>query len=267
MSSRVVDPEVVEQEEVNEVTLEDTLDNTVEPVEEIEAVSEEPELPSKFQGKSAADIADAYENLEKELGRKGQEIGELRKLTDTYLQQQLSQPTTDTTSTEPEMDFYDNPEDSVRKIIENHPKFKEFTAQTQQQQANMTAQQLEKTHPDFQKIISDGGFQEWISGSKIRQRLYQGADQYNFDAADELITNWKERQMISKTQEVNAEQESNRKEALKTGNGVSRASGESTAGKKIYRRADLIRLKQTDPRRYDSLADEILAAYAEGRVK
>jgi hypothetical protein len=202
-----------------------------------------------------------------ELGRKGQEIGELRKLTDTYLQQQLSQPTTDTTSTEPEMDFYDNPEDSVRRIIENHPKFKEFSAQTQQQQASMTAQQLEKTHPDFQKIISDGGFQEWISGSKIRQRLYQEADQYNFDAADELITNWKERQMISKTQEVNAEQESNRKEALKTGNGVSRASGESTAGKKIYRRADLIRLKQTDPRRYDSLADEILAAYAEGRVK
>jgi len=163
--------------------------------------------------------------------------------------------------------FYDNPEEAVRQIIDNHPRFREFSEQTQQQQASMTAQQLEKTHPDFHKIISDGGFQEWINGSKIRQRLYQEADQYNFDAADELITNWKERQMISKTQEVNAEQEATRKEALKTGKGVSRASGESTAGKKIYRRADLIRLKQTDPRRYDSLADEIYQAYSEGRVK
>ena len=271
MSSRIVDPEVVEQETDNEVTTEDTLDSILEPEveqeEQVEAATTESELPPKFQGKSAADIADAYENLEKELGRKGQEIGELRKLTDSYLQQQLSQPTTETTSNEPEMDFYDNPEESVRKIIENHPKFKEFTAQTQQQQANMTAQQLEKTHPDFQKIISDGGFQEWVNGSKIRQRLYQEADQYNFDAADELITNWKERQLISKTQEVNAEQEETRKEALKTGKGVSRASGESTAGKKIYRRADLIRLKQTDHRRYDSLADEIYQAYSEGRVK
>ena len=42
-------------------------------------------------------------------------------------------------------------------------------------------------------------------------------------------------------------------------------SGEST--RKIYRRADLIKLRMTDPDRYMSLQDEILAAYNEGRVK
>ena len=42
-------------------------------------------------------------------------------------------------------------------------------------------------------------------------------------------------------------------------------SGESS--RKVYRRADLIRLKMTDPQRYESLSDEIMAAYAEGRVK
>ena len=263
MSSRSADPEVVNEEIITEEV--ETLEAFAEPVEE-EAV-QEPELPSKFQGKSAAEIADAYENLEKELGRKGQEIGELRHLTDSYLQQQLSQPRTETTSNEPEVDFFDNPEESVRRIIENHPKFREFSVQSRKQQANMTSQQLETTHPDFKNIIGDSGFQEWVQGSKIRQRLYLEADAYNFDAADELITNWKERQMISKTEEVKAEQETNRKTALKTGKGVSRASGESTAGKKVYRRADLIRLKQTDPSRYDMLADEIYAAYAEGRVK
>jgi hypothetical protein len=42
-------------------------------------------------------------------------------------------------------------------------------------------------------------------------------------------------------------------------------SGESS--KRVYRRADLIRLKMTDPTRYEALSDEIMTAYQEGRVK
>ena len=42
-------------------------------------------------------------------------------------------------------------------------------------------------------------------------------------------------------------------------------SGESS--KKVYRRADLISLKMTDPSRYEALQPEIMAAYAENRVK
>jgi hypothetical protein len=37
--------------------------------------------------------------------------------------------------------------------------------------------------------------------------------------------------------------------------------------KKIYRRADIIKLMNSDPERYQALSPEILAAYAEGRVK
>lgn len=257
--SVVVDPEVVEEDE--------TVSNITEEVEQ-ETPPEEPELPNKFQGKSAIEIASAYENLEKELGRKGQEIGELRKLTDSILQQQISQPKPETEPTaDNDVDFFDDPEAAVRKIINSDPRFKEMQQTTQQQQAAMTAQQLQTTHPDFQEIVQDSGFQEWVQGSKIRQQLYMNADSYDFDSANELLTNWKERQMIAKTQEVEAQKETQRKSALKSGKGVSKASGESTAGKKIYRRADLIRLKQTDPRRYESLQDEILQAYSEGRVK
>ena len=267
MSSKIVDPEVQEepvQEQVNETLEALAVEEEVEQ-EEIQE-PEAQELPKKFQGKSSTEIAEAYENLEKELGRKGQEIGELRKLTDSYLQSQISSQSQQTTTSEP-ADFYDNPEEAVRQIIDNHPRFREFSEQTQQQQAALTAQQLEKAHPDFQEVITDGGFQEWVNGSKIRQRLYKEADSYDFDAANELLTTWKERQMISKTQEVNESKKTKRATAMKAGEGVSRASGESTAGKKIYRRADLIRLKQTDPKRYQSLEDEIYEAYAEGRVK
>ena len=37
--------------------------------------------------------------------------------------------------------------------------------------------------------------------------------------------------------------------------------------RKTYRRADIIKLMQTDPDRYMALQPEIMAAYAEGRVK
>ena len=263
MVSKIVEPEVEETQETEEDTLE-TLAIQDEPEETVE--EPEQELPQKFQGKSANEIAEAYENLEKELGRKGQEIGELRKLTDSFLQTQITHNKETTTNTE-DLDFYDNPEEAVRTIIERHPKFREFTQQTQQQQASMTAQQLEKTHPDFKDVVTSPDFQEWIEGSKIRQRLFKEADAYDYDSADELLTIWKERKMISKTKEVEAEKETTRKAALKTSKGVSRTSSESTAGKKIYRRADLIRLKQTDPNRYDTLADEIFSAYQDGRVK
>ena len=265
MSSKIVDPEVTEEvvEEQVDVSLEAL---AVEDEVEEEVIQEEAELPKKFQGKSSTEIAEAYENLEKELGRKGQEIGELRKLTDSYLQSQISTQAETTTTSEP-ADFYDNPEQAVRQIIDNHPRFKEMKEQNEKQTASLTAQQLEKAHPDFQEVIGDGGFQEWVNGSKIRQRLYKEADSYDFDAADELLTNWKERQMISKTKEVNEGKKVKRDTAMKAGEAMSNASGESTAGKKIYRRADLIRLKQTDPRRYEDLADEIYQAYADGRVK
>jgi hypothetical protein len=59
--------------------------------------------------------------------------------------------------------------------------------------------------------------------------------------------------------------EATRKTNLKAAGVDIGGSGES--GKRVYRRADLIRLKMTDPNRYEALSDEIMQAYSEGRVK
>ena len=45
------------------------------------------------------------------------------------------------------------------------------------------------------------------------------------------------------------------------------SGGTGESSKRVYRRADLIRLKMNDPARYDALSDEIMSAYQEGRVK
>ena len=68
-----------------------------------------------------------------------------------------------------------------------------------------------------------------------------------------------------KTKQVTSDAESNRKNSLKAASVDVGGSGES--GKRTYRRADLIRLKMTDPDRYEALSAEIMQAYADGRVK
>jgi hypothetical protein len=105
-----------------------------------------------------------------------------------------------------------------------------------------------------------------IKASKIRTQLFVEADQqYNADAADELFSLWKERKAVTE-QTANVEKQV-RKQQLKAANtGNARGSGEGSR-KKVYRRADIIKLMKNDPERYTAMADEIMAAYAEGRVK
>ena len=85
-------------------------------------------------------------------------------------------------------------------------------------------------------------------------------------SADELITLWKERQnMVTETAKV---QEADRKRQLKaasTGN----ASGSSEAHQvaKSIVVLILLNLCNLTPKRYTQLQPEIMAAYAEGRVK
>jgi hypothetical protein len=43
--------------------------------------------------------------------------------------------------------------------------------------------------------------------------------------------------------------------------------GAGETSRKVYRRADLIKLRMTDPDRYMQMSDEIMQAYSEGRVK
>ena len=285
MSNIVADFDSQESQAVEEnVEISNIDDNTItDSTEELQSLQEvveenstteveEPSIPSKFANKSTEEIIDSYTNLEKELGRKAQEVGELRKLSDSFLQAEVARKNNlqDNTPLETkdndDVDFFDDPNKAVNKMIENHPKFQEFQQfQAQQAQAGAKAQ-LEQTHPDFTDVVQDKAFQEWVQDSPIRMQMFQAADSYNFDAANELLSNWKDRSMISKTQEVKQAAETNRKDALKAASTESRSSSGSNAGGKTYRRADLIRLKMEDPSRYESLEDDIFAAYADGRV-
>ena len=250
------DLEINEQEEVVSQV-------TEEP--QVEETPQEDDIPDKYKGKSTAEIVRMHQEAEKLLGRQSSEVGELRSVVDSYIQTQLD-TTPATQEPEEEIDFFSDPDKAVERAIKNHPSIKAAEQQTQQYKQQTAQSQLQQRHPDMQEILQDGKFVDWIKGSKIRTQLFAQADtQYDYEAADELFTNWKERQ--GTVAQTVANEKASRKEAVKTAStGGAKGSGEA-ATKKVYRRSDIIKLMQTDPDRYLALSPEIERAYAEKRVR
>ena len=261
-----------ETEEISDIN-ETSVDKPLEPIEESTPEPEakestEEELPDKYKGKSTAEIVRMHQEAEKLLGRQSSEVGELRKVVDDYIQTQLSTTNAPKTTDErqEEIDFFSDPEKAVDNAISNHPKIKQAEQASVEYQQKTAMSELQKRHPDMKDILSDGKFVDWIKASKIRTQLFAQADQdYDYEAADELFSTWKERQQIVSQTANNEKQQ--RKDALKAAStGNARGSGEKPS-KKIYRRSDIIKLMKDDPERYLALSDEIMQAYQERRVR
>ena len=254
--------EVTEDQETQETPEEET---TLEQEQEQET-TEEPEIPQKYQGKSTAEIVRMHQEAEKLLGKQSSEVGELRKVVDDYIQTQLSEQAPQQSEPEEEIDFFSEPDKAVARAIDNHPKIKEAEKISNQYRQSTAMAELQRRHPDMNEVLKNEKFVDWIKGSKIRQQLFVQADQqYDYEAADELFTLWKERQQV--VSQTAATEKTERKKAVKAAStGNVRGSGEQSA-KKVYRRSDIIKLMKEDPERYMSLSNEIMAAYADGRVR
>ena len=228
----------------------------------------EDDVPEKYKGKSTAEIVRMHQEAEKLLGKQSGEVGELRSVVDSYIQTQLDSTTPQqATQTEDEdIDFFSDPDKAVERAIANHPSIKKAEAANLNNQRSTAQSQLKSRHPDMNEIVQDGKFVDWIKSSKIRTQLFAQADrQYDYEAADELFTNWKERQGVV-AQAVSTEKDTRKAAVRAASTGSTKGTGEQRA-KKVYRRSDIIKLMKTDPDRYMSLSDEITQAYAEGRVR
>ena len=233
--------------------------------QETQATQSEPDIPEKYQNKSAQELVQMHQEAEKLLGRQSSEVGELRKVVDNYIQAQLT-PAPQQQEQVEEVDFFTDPEKAVAQVIQNHPKIKEAESASQQYKMQTALSALKANHPDMESILQDTKFAEWIEASKVRTKLFVAADkQYDYEAADELFNLWKERQQMI-GQAATAEKQS-RKQAVKNASTGSASGSSESSPKKIYRRADIIKLMKEDPNRYAALQDEIMRAYAEKRVR
>lgn len=262
-----------EAEIVQDITTPDAAEKMVAEPEAVDVKKEEPaeELPEKYRGKTAIEIAKMHQEAEKLIGRQANEVHEVRSLADQLLKQQLEARTKETSPIEEslEEDFFVDPKQAVNRQVEKHPAVLEAKQAALELKKMKTAQQLAAKHPDFSSIAQDAGFQDWVKSSKVRLALFAKADaEFDFDSADELLSTYKElKQVKQQTQatQTAAVESKVQEQAMRAASVDVGGAGESS--RKVYRRADLIKLKLTDPQRYEALQDEILTAYAEGRVK
>ena len=245
------------------------IDNDKEELGELEIeqqkIEQKAELPEKYRDKSLDDIVRMHQEAEKLIGKQAQEVGEVRKLADELIKQNLGSRQQQTRQEEPEVDFFENPQKAIQRTVDNHPDVQAARQATLEMRRSQIQQRLAQEHPDFGEIAKDQDFANWVKSSPIRIKIFEQADSgYDFDSANELLSTYKQLRSVKQKQSSD-EGEVTRKQNLKAVGVDVGGSGESS--KKVYRRADLIRLKMQDPDRYDALSQEIMTAYQEGRVR
>ena len=246
-------------------SIDDLAANLAQPNEPEPEPKPEDDLPEKYKGKSVKDIIAMHQEAEKLIGKQGSEVGELRKVVDDFIKTQTSK---DLKTKEEEqiddVDFFADPKSTIEKAIENHPSVKEAKQAAKEMKRAETSARIEKEFPDVAEIVRDEQFVEWIKASKVRTELFLKAEtDYDFDSAKELLSTWKEKKELSKKAVETSK--ADRDLQLKAAD-VSTPNASESVSKKKYRRSDIIKLMQTDPDRYDAMADEIMQAYREGRV-
>jgi len=231
---------------------------------EQQKIEQKAELPDKYRDKSLDEIVRMHQEAEKLIGKQAQEVGEVRKLADELIKQNLGSRQ-QTRQEEPEVDFFENPQKAVQKTIDNHPDVLAARQAGVDFKRMQIQQKLTQEHPDYSQIAQDQDFVNWVKSSPVRLGLYAKADgEFDYDSANELLSTYKQLRGV-KSKQTEQAGETARKQNMKAAQVDVGGTGESS--KRVYRRADLIRLKMTEPDRYDALSGEIMQAYADGRVK
>lgn len=286
MSNRIVEAqdgtEVLESEEVlvdldelEEDELEGDNEDEVNTKEDGEAKSDsedEYNLPDKFKGKTVADIVESYNNLEREYGRRNNEVGELRKLTDQLLELERSKETQTEEADDKTIDadsLLENPQEAINKSIENNPTLKKLTETITNKERAENLSKFEGAHPDWKEVMGSEDFLKWIGQSQVRAKMLIEADQnYDYDTGSVLLNEFKllnpadstDDEAESKAEEEKLEQD---RKAITT----EKKSKSKGNRKKIYKRTQLIDMKINRPDEYAAREDEFMLAYAEKRVR
>jgi hypothetical protein len=177
----------------------DIQEEIVEAAEEAVTRQEEPQegfsMPDRFVGKSSADIAKAYTELETLNSRQAQDLGTMRRNVDEMinLQSQTSRPTEEAPILDAEPvtvdDLYEDIEGTISRVAgkASNSRLEALEKELANTKAEAKLNELSVSYPDWQTEVKSPEFQNWVNESPYRQRLAQAADSYDFDAADTLF--------------------------------------------------------------------------------
>lgn len=221
-----------------------------------DGASTEDELPEKFKGKSALEIAASYGNLEEELGRQAQEVGSLRKLTDQLLELRPTDGVRQQAASQtdlPELtadDVLNDPRSAIQSVVSEEAGAVNTRVDNLEAQLGLDA--FERRHPDFRKDQKDPVFMRFVQDSPYRQGLAQKTLAGDLGAAEELWDAWGEEQPGEEETEQNLS--AKEQEALDSAEALAARGGESAQPGDIkpISRHDLAKVKIEDETRYYS---------------
>ena len=249
----------------------------------VESKEKKPEfdIPEKFKGKSAEEIARSYVELEKDSGRLRNELGDYRSLTDRLLKLEEKRATDlegagakpkDEYELDP-AEFLSNPRETLARWYEHQkkqdPEYQGLQERLNRVEGHIGAQTLTSKHADANELTSDPDFLAFVQAHPVRLSIAQRAvQQQDVDSLDYLLTEYKERKgALRKEPEPKEDSEINAARRVAT---EKASSGSSTnarpGGDKVFSRRKLIQLKINNPEEYAAMQDDILLAYAQGRV-
>jgi hypothetical protein len=234
----------------------------------------EPELPSKYKGKTFEEVMQMHQNLEKEYGRQANEVGTYRELVSSLADVKRVKDLSEegTTDKKPPVEvtsdsLFDNPtqaiEAVVRSVLEKElAPVKESQATSAHERA---LQQLSAEYPDAETIGADPRFVAYVEASPYRLADAQRwVEQRDVDSARRLLSDYK-----AAVPEAPAAEQAPTKTPKTVVTEAGRGGAGTSSGKKIIYRDQVLRLIAKDPEKYRSASfqDELKQAIAEGRFK
>lgn len=243
-------------------------------------------LPEKYQGKSAAEIAEMHMNAEKELGRVRNEVGTYRGLVNdlTALQRTPAEPQAapqekiDVSGDELLLD----PSAAIDKVVTQRLAERDAKDEARKidSQFEMEGARLMTDFPNIDATVASSEFQEFASRTPSRQRDFltaaqgQGLDQVR--AARRLLEDFEDFRSTSQPQPgtdqsgpapaAQPQPQPGVAEARAVANEGAGPAGAVSTKPLIYE-ADVINLIHTDRAKYNSpsFQNELMAAIREGR--
>jgi ribosomal protein L29 len=232
------------------------------------------ELPERFKGKSAEEIAQSYIELEKLNSRQAQNLGQLRKTADELLALQLREVKhgQDKPTTKPveSSDLFDNPDESIRNVAKQEvdTRVKALEAELLNERVARAKGEFTKQFPTWEQDVHDPEFINWINEKPHRVRLARDADSGDFGAAETLFGTYYDQREVKSAKVSKEERRQKVKEVTLETSGAGAPDLETK-----YSRTALME-KRLAAKRGDrnadhwlrSNAESIAIAYEEGRI-
>jgi len=222
-------------------------------------------VPDKFKDKSLEDVITSYTNLESQFGRTTNENGELRKLTDEILKQGMNENSAEEQNVGFD-EFVEDPNAAIEKALSKNPRLQAMEKRIADETQSQAHAAVVSAHSDADAVVASSEFQTWVMASPSRQQRFANAsNSYDAEAASDLITLYKS-EALDANEAATTMRDAKAKAGLKA---ATTETGRVAAGdvRKVYKRAELIKLKQYHPQKYTAMEPEIMLAYQEGRVK